>query len=197
MLSVVQVVAFLIAFVAQFSRIFAATRPFWSKLPASVQVLLPPLVPALAALGQGLTGVKSWTDLTVVFIGCAALVLPGMPSNRSAAPLQSSGRSVLPVIGLMLVLCFALSDCALFGSKLPDAEKCLPTPATLLSQVTDILLAGGDYTTALEHEAEAAGEGVVLCAVKAFLGSDKVGAGEADLAARKRARAYLTAKGAK
>lgn len=195
MLSVVQVVAFLVAFVAQFSRIFAATRPFWSKLPASVQVLLPPLVPALAALGQGLTGVKSWTDLTVVFIGCAALVLPGMPSNRSVAPLQSSAPRVPPLACLMLALCFVLPGCALFGSKLPAAEKCLPTPASLLSQVTDILLAGGDYTSALEVKAQADGEDVLICAVKAFLGSSQHAAGTSDIEARKRARAYLSAKG--
>lgn len=88
-LDLLQSVAFLVAFTAQFSRLFVATRPLWSRLPASVQTLLPPMLPALAALAQGLGGVKTWTDLEIVFFGCAALLVPGLPSNRSAAKLQA------------------------------------------------------------------------------------------------------------
>jgi len=88
-LNLLQSVAFLIAFIAQFSRLFVASRPFWGRLPAWVQTVLPPMIPTLAALSQGLTGVKSWTDLGVVFLGCGALLLPGLPSNRSAAKLQA------------------------------------------------------------------------------------------------------------
>lgn len=213
MLSVVQVVAFLIAFVAQFSRVFVATRPFWSKLPAAVQVLLPPLVPALAALGQGLAGVKSWTDLIVVFVGCAALVLPGLPSNRSAAPMQASKPvaskpsqgdvkvalklSVPPLVGLMIGCLLALGACSLFGSKSPlwpDEAKCLPSADSLLREVADILLAGGDYETALAHLAEKDTGAAVVCAVSTLVndwGSGKLGADEPHLAGSARGKAFL------
>lgn len=88
-MNIVQAVAFLITFVAQASRLLDASRPVWSKLPAWAQVVLPPLVPALVAFAQGLLGVKSWTDLVVIGLACVFAVLPGLPSNRSAAPLQA------------------------------------------------------------------------------------------------------------
>jgi len=196
--TVLQVVAILIAFLAQFSRIFAATKPFWGKLPAGIQVWLPPLLPFSAALQAQLAGVATWTDLTVALIVSAALLLPGAPSNRSAAPLQAPKPFVPPPMGLLCLFClgcFGLSGCALFESKLPDAEKCLPTPASLAAQVADILAAGGDTTTALEQLAITQGEQAVICAVKAFLSKPAVS--PTDSPERARARAYLAAKGVK
>jgi hypothetical protein len=88
--TVVQVVALALAFLAQFSRIFAATKPFWGKLPAAVQVWLPPVLPFVASLQATLTGATTWTDFAVALIVSAALLLPGAPSNRSAAPLKAA-----------------------------------------------------------------------------------------------------------
>ncbi len=92
-IDIVQTVAFLAAFVALASRLFVASRPFWSRLPAWAQTLLPVLVPTLTAAAQGLTGVKSWSDLSVLFVVSAGMLLPGLPSNRSAAPLQAGKES--------------------------------------------------------------------------------------------------------
>jgi len=194
--TVLQVVAILVAFLAQLSRIFAATKPFWGKLPAGIQVWLPPLLPFVAALQAQLAGVATWTDLVVALIVSAALLLPGAPSNRSSAPLQSP-KPFVPPMGLLMLCfaCFVLSGCALFESKLPDAEKCLPTPASLAAQVADILAAGGDTTTALEQLAITQGEQAVICAVKAFLSKPAVS--PTDSLERARAHAYLAAKGVK
>lgn len=133
-LDLVTVVSFLVAFVAQGSRLFVGSRPFWSKLPGSVQVLLPPLVPALAALGQGLGGVKSWTDLAVVFMGCAALMLPGLPSNRSAAPLEAGKPPTLtPSAGDVAVSAQVVRLASIApkrGDDGPD-DPTLPPPSAL------------------------------------------------------------------
>jgi hypothetical protein len=86
---IIQVVSFLAAFIALASRLFVASRPFWSRFPAWAQTLLPVLVPTLTAAAQGLTGVKSWSDLSVLFVVSAGMLLPGLPSNRSSAPLQA------------------------------------------------------------------------------------------------------------
>jgi hypothetical protein len=86
---IVQVVATLAAFIALASRLFVASRPFWSRFPAWAQTLLPVLVPTLTATAQGLSGVRSWSDLSVLFVVSAGMLLPGLPSNRSAAPLQA------------------------------------------------------------------------------------------------------------
>jgi len=84
------VVAFLIAFVASASRILTASRAFWGRFPAWLQMLAPQIVLMLGAIGSGLAGgIKSWTDLTVVIVGASGLLLPGLPSNRSAATLQA------------------------------------------------------------------------------------------------------------
>jgi hypothetical protein len=197
--TVLQVAATLIAILAQFSRIFAATKPFWGKLPAAAQVWLPPLLPFAAALQAQLAGVTSWTDFTVALIVSLALLMPGAPSNRSSAPLRAPQPFKPPPLTLLTLAlclgCFVLSGCAFFESKLPDAEKCLPTPAALAAQVADILAAGGDTTAALEQLAVTQTEQAVICAVKAFLG--KPAASPSDSPSRARARAYLSTKGAK
>jgi len=135
--TVLQVVATLVAFLAQFSRIFAATKPFWSKLPAVVQVWLPPIVPFVAALQAQLSGVATWTDFTVALVVSAALLLPGAPSNRSAAPLQAAKPFVPPnypmgPMGGMFLLCLVMlsSGCALL--KGPVTPKSIDTAAVIL-----------------------------------------------------------------
>lgn len=121
------VVAALLAFIASASRIFAASKPFWSGRPAWFQMLAPQIALALGALGTGLAGgVKSWTDLTVVFVGAGALLLPGLPSNRSAAPLPSKSNPVKvpPLVGLML--CFvalSFTGCAGWKPVVKDIDQ--------------------------------------------------------------------------
>ena len=88
-LDIIQTVAFIAAFALAASRLLVASRPLWSRAPAWAQTLLPVLAPTLTTLIQGLTGVRTWTDLSVQFMVCAGLLLPGLPSNRSAAPLQA------------------------------------------------------------------------------------------------------------
>lgn len=93
--NLVTIVSFLMAAAIALSRVLVATRPAWSKLPASLQVALPLVVPALAVLAQGLAGVKTGVDLTTVVIGAVLLAVPGLPSNRSAAPLQAGKDATL------------------------------------------------------------------------------------------------------
>jgi hypothetical protein len=167
-------------------------------LLVAIQQKLVPLAPEAmqATIVAALAGLAHYLDAWGHQDRVAAQVTAAKASAPPAPPPSSPNWPT--AAALFLLCCFGLhaSACSLFGSKLPAAEKCLPTPATLLSQVTDILLAGGDYTTALEQKALADGEDAVLCAVKAFLSSgSKLAAGEADLAARKRARAYLATKG--
>lgn len=197
------VVAFLVAFVASFSRIFSASKPFWARFPAWFQMLAPQLALALGAIGQGLAGgVKSWTDLTVVFVGAGALLLPGLPSNRSAAPLPSSKNpiKVPPLACLMLCLvAMCLDGCSLFGSHgsfWPVLEHCAPSPASLVSQVEDMLLAGGDYEASLKALALKDGAGIVECAVAAAVDlltakSGKIGASPDDAPAAARGKVFL------
>lgn len=130
------VVAALLAFIASASRIFAASKPFWSGRPAWFQMLAPQIALALGALGTGLAGgVKSWTDLTVVFVGAGALLLPGLPSNRSAAPLPSKDNPPMPPTakpptfggigpmgGALMALCLmasTMAGCAAFAAAVP------------------------------------------------------------------------------
>lgn len=201
-LTPIQVVTFVLAVCAQATRILPATKPFWAKLPAVVQIWLPPLVPFVAALQASIAGAQTWTDLVVVGFGCAALIVPGAPSNRSSAPLQAAKPFIPPPMGpmggMMLIACLVLSlpGCAWFSSKLPVAEQCLPTPASLAAQVAAILADGGDYVAKLEALAVTDGEAVIVCAVQAFLSPGKPAASEESAASHERAKAYLKLKGA-
>lgn len=230
------IVAFLAAFAASGSRIFTATRAFWGRFPAWAQTLAPQIALALGALGTGIAGgIKSWTDLTVVFIGAFALLLPGLPSNRSAAPMQAGkpvvkepsagdqavsaaivkkasvpppsdktppwGGPASSVAALLLAVCFAhyITACSLFGSHgsfWPVLEHCAPSPASLVSQVEDILLAGGDYEAALKAKALQDGAGIVECAVAAAVDllsakAGKVGASPETAPAAVRGKMFL------
>jgi hypothetical protein len=94
-------------------------------------------------------------------------------------------------------LCFALGGCAIFGahgSFWPKVEKCAPSPASLVSQVADILVAGGDYEAALKALALQDGAAAVICAVQAFVSSTghKFGAGPEELSGVARGKAFLT-----
>jgi hypothetical protein len=192
-LSVPVLVAFIVAFVAQFTRIFSATKPFWGRAPVWVQAWLPPLLPAVTALGAGVTGAQTWTDVAVAFLGAAALLLPGAPSNRTASA---------ALLCLVMGLGFASSACGLFGSggALAPVAGCAPVPEQVETDVVFILMLGGDYMTALESYGLQKGVAVVRCAVQAYLDklpSGKLGASADEAAAKDRGRAYLASKAAK
>lgn len=87
-LTLIEVLAFLVAAAAQLSRMLAYTRPFWGRLPIGMQVWLFPAVPVVTAFGAALTGVRSWWDLLQITVVAGLMMLPGAPSNRSTAPLQ-------------------------------------------------------------------------------------------------------------
>jgi len=91
--TLITIVAYLTAAALSATRILVATRPIWGKLPATVQVVLPLAIPALATLVQELAGVKTGIDLTTAIIGAVLMAVPGLPSNRSAAPLQAGKES--------------------------------------------------------------------------------------------------------
>lgn len=104
----------------------------------------------------------------------------------------------VPPAVLMLVA-FHSTGCAWFkGSVEPIAKECAPSEASLVAQVSQLLLSGGDYAAQLEQLAVVDGAGVIECAVKAAiqaLMSDvgKVGANSEDGAAVARGKAYLAA----
>lgn len=87
--SIPVIVAVLAAALASFSRVFQASRPAWGSLPAWVQTLAPTLLAACGAIVSGLAGVTTPTDLMVVLVAGFMVLLPGLPSNRSAAPMQA------------------------------------------------------------------------------------------------------------
>jgi hypothetical protein len=229
--SIPVIVAALIAALTSFSRVFEVTRAGWGRLPAWFQTLAPSLLTASGAIVAGLAHVATPTDLVVVIVAGVMLILPGAPSNRSAAPMQASkpvtgtpsagdiavaatvkanadklppppkppsgiGGGLSSAAGLLLlaVLCFHSSGCAWFkGSFWPNVAKCVPSAASLVAQVGQLLQAGGDYETALEQLALADGKDLVLCAVQAFVNSvgSKVGASQDELAAVARGKAFL------
>src|SRR6187551_342375 len=94
--NLITIAAYLTAAALSASRILVATRPIWGKLPATVQVVLPLAIPALATLVQELAGVKTGVDLTTAIIAAVLMAVPGLPSNRSAAKLQAGKDPTKP-----------------------------------------------------------------------------------------------------
>ncbi len=100
---------------------------------------------------------------------------------------------------LALGLVFSLTGCAIFGahgSFWPALEHCAPSPASLVSQVEDILLAGGDYEAALKSKALQDGAGIVECAVASAVDllsakAGKIGASPESAPAAARGKMFL------
>jgi hypothetical protein len=84
-LTVIQVVTDVAAFTAAATRVLGATKPFWAKAPAWLASALPAVLVALPALGEGVMGAKTWTDLSVSFLVAGALLLPGLHSHSVGA----------------------------------------------------------------------------------------------------------------
>jgi len=169
-----------------------------------VQQQLVPLAPAgtqptLIALLAGIAHyLDAWGHKERV--SEAAVALDNPPAKRAPS------LPPLPLLMLLtLVLACGLPGCSLFGpggSVWPAVARCAPSAATLVQQVTAILLAGGDYESALlslaEHEQ--AGKDAVICAVKeataalksdAGYGSDKLAASPARFSAAARGDLFL------
>lgn len=208
-LQVVQIVTFVVAFSLSASRLLNGSKPFWGLMPTWLAGILPALVVAVPALGQLVVGAQTWTDLAVAFMAAGALVLPGTHSH-TVALLPPSGPGSASKAGLIgaaaLLLVFALSAtltaCSLFGAQgplWPTVEHCLPAPATLLDQVTSLLLAGGDYESGLDQLATTDGVAALQCALKEAI-ADLSGAGskftpKASTEAAARGRKFLAQKG--
>lgn len=113
-------------------------------------------------------------------------------------PNPGAGVGMMAVLLLTLVLACGLPGCNVFGpggSVWPKVAHCAPTPASLLQQATAILLAGGDYESALLDLAKSETKETVICAVEAAvaeLGS-KVGAAQSP--AHARGKAFLARTG--
>lgn len=117
-----------------------------------------------------------------------------LPKKPSVPPSSLIG----PMGGMLLcfVIALGLSGCGLFGSASPfwpEVKDCAPSPATLVSQVEDVLLAGGDYEAALKQIALQDGAAAVECAVAAAVDelSSKVGASPDAQPAAARGKAFL------
>jgi len=119
--SIPVIVSMLAAAITSFSRVFEQTRPAWGRLPAWVQSLAPTILAACGFIVAGLAHVTTATDLTVVIVGGLMVLLPGLPSNRSAAPLKA-GK---PVTGTPSAGDLAVAASIKTGS---DDEKLPPPP---------------------------------------------------------------------
>lgn len=157
-----------------------------------------------ALLGAAVASLSSGASLRNALFGVLAGFAASLVHEVMAAYKGQVGRSTplskrtLPSLaGLMLALCFALFGCGLgAGAFWPPYAHCAPTPAKLLSEVTSILEAGGDYESALEQLAIAEGKDVVLCGVETFVGQLGASTGNA-AAAKARGRAFLASAGTK
>ncbi len=179
-LQVVQIVTFIAAFAISATRILTASKPFWSYAPSWLTGLLPGLLVAIPALGQGVIGAQSWTDLTVAFLVAGALMLPGIHSHTVAITKPNGPGSATLGAGLALILAasfFVLGACSLFGahgSVWPAIGPCAPTTEDLFSKVESVLTSStGDYESDLLALGKAEGLQLVECAVQAVL--DKLG----------------------
>lgn len=159
-----------------------------------------PKLAALAKFCRGF-GVDPWTILQSLVLLFTSK-LPGYQKQSLADLEKPKPPSGMGPMGGMLALCLCLSMTGcnwLTHSVEPIAAECAPTPATLLTQVTQILLAGGDYTKELEQLAISDTERAVECAVESVIASlaSKVGADSGAGPAVARGKAYLAAhKGA-
>jgi hypothetical protein len=122
----------------------------------------------------------------------------GKPGSRSLPPPPFVASAFIGA-ALGCVLALALSGCALFGANSPlwpIVTKCLPSPASIISDVTNILFAGGDYESALLVAGETHGKNAIVCAVREIVDKwGKPGISDAERAriapAYGRARAFL------
>lgn len=129
--------------------------------------------------------------------------------GSDAPKFVDGGQTLLAKLGkvfgigaMFVVLCLLqtqLTACTWFTHSVePIAKECAPSEASLVVQVSQLLLSGGDYAAQLDQLAVVDGAGVIECAVKAaiqalMLNVGKVGANSEDGAAVARGKAYLAA----
>lgn len=139
--SIPVIVAALAAALTSFSRIFAVTRAGWSRCPAWFQTTAPLLLTAAGGIVASLAGVTTWTDLVVVVVAGVFAVLPGAPSNRSAAPMQAGKPATATPSAGDVAVATALAN----GSIKPVPLKIpsVPTVTTLMLCLLTLMMAIG------------------------------------------------------
>lgn len=81
-MTVVEIVAFVVAFAGAASKLLNAAKPFWEKLPKPVAMFLPSVVVMLPALAASVTGVTTTLGLVEALVVSLALLLPN--AHKSA-----------------------------------------------------------------------------------------------------------------
>jgi hypothetical protein len=76
-MSIVDIVAFVVAFAAAATKLLNAAKPFWSKLPTVVSTFLPSVVVMLPFLASKLSGVTTTVEFVDAVVVSLALLLPG------------------------------------------------------------------------------------------------------------------------
>lgn len=84
-MTTVEIVALVVAFCLQATRLLNSAKPLWQMLPDRAQALLPVLVAVLPQLASALTGAKSWMDLAEAVVIALAMLLPGMHTRSRAS----------------------------------------------------------------------------------------------------------------
>lgn len=126
----------------------------WPRLEAFGKVLEAIASDVPKALSNGktlLVGAAKALPAAILLLCLGALTLTACPPGTGGGSAGSGGSS---------------SDA---GSLWPDVAKCAPNPGDLIGEVTQILLSGGDYETALEQEAIKDGGAAVVCAVNTLV----------------------------
>jgi hypothetical protein len=83
-LSVVEIGAYVSAGLLSASKLFAAAKPLWDKLPRPVAVMVPVLVAALPLLAEKAGLIKTDVDLMTLCITAVALLVPGLAEAEKA-----------------------------------------------------------------------------------------------------------------
>lgn len=84
-LSIVDIVAYVIAGCMAASRAITALQPLWAKLPKWLAVLMPVFVLTLPQIASAAGLVKTSVDLVQFIIVTIALLVPGIAAAESAS----------------------------------------------------------------------------------------------------------------
>jgi len=182
------IVALLAAALTSFSRVFEVTRPGWGRLPAWFQTLAPTLLTACGAIVAGLAHVSTGTDLAVVIVGGVMAILPGLPSNRSAAPLKA-GK---PITGTPSSGDVAVASALASGSIRPKPPGVPPFAVCLCIGLLVLIPGCGLFAAAAPYLAEAAV--LIADATNAVNAAESTHLIDPDLIARARAALAAAAK---